>query len=99
MGELLFPVLKDPTSDTYLLLLLLPKLKLLLLLKLKGRREKLRLSPQLWPRLMLRLTPRLTHGYTIAESMVDISLWWILSLQTSDLQLCTLHILSCVQSL
>merc|ERR1711892_710477 len=70
---LLFPVLKDPTSDTYLLLLLLPQLKLLLLLKLKGRREKLRLSPQLWPRLMRRLTPRPTHGYTIAVSMVDIS--------------------------
>merc|ERR1712128_230678 len=70
---LLFPVLKDPTSDTYLLLLLLPQLKLLLLLKLKGRREKLRLSLQLWLRLKLRLTPRPTHGYTIAVSMVDIS--------------------------
>merc|ERR1711892_1249 len=62
---LLFPVLKDPTSDMYLLLLLL--------LKLKGKREKLRLSPQLWLRLKLRLTPRPTHGYTIAVSMVDIS--------------------------
>merc|ERR1739838_785748 len=68
-----FPVLKDPTSDTYLLLLLLPRLKLLLLLKLKGRREKLRLSPQLWLRLKLRLTLRPTHGYTIAVYMVDIS--------------------------
>merc|ERR1711892_469688 len=60
---LLFPVLKDPTSDTYLLLPLLPQLKLLLLLKLKGRRARLK----------LRLTPRPTHGYTIAVSMVDIS--------------------------
>merc|ERR1711892_34523 len=55
---LLFPVLKDPTSDTYLLLLLLPQLKL---------------RPQLWLRLKLRLTLRPTHGYTIAVSMVDIS--------------------------
>merc|ERR1711981_605324 len=54
------PVLKDLTLDMSLLLLL-P-----LLQRLKGRREKLRLSPLLKP----RLTPRPTLGYTIAACMV-----------------------------
>merc|ERR1711892_232696 len=55
----LFPVLKDPTSDTYLLLL-------------------------------LRLTPRPTHGYTIAVSMVDISA--MVDTPTTDLRLTVMHL-------
>merc|ERR1712106_251515 len=64
--------------------------------KLKGRREKLRLSPQLWLRLKLRLTLRPTHGYTIAVSMVDISA--MVDTPTTDLRLTVMpltHTLMC----
>merc|ERR1712106_1126137 len=64
--------------------------------KLKGRREKLRLSPQLWLRLKLRLTLRPTHGYTIAVSMVDISA--MVDTPTTDLLLTVMpltHTLMC----
>merc|ERR1712189_20259 len=63
---LLSPVLKVTTLDMFLLLLPLPLLLLQLLKKLRERRERLRLSQK------LKLTQKLTLGYTTAVSMAMV---------------------------